>query len=87
MGAAGLVIWTDWNGEKFAFCSRLCLGVHRAYLADPTMSRPPLAFMPIFGCWWCGKDLVDAIDWLADPCDPGIVRIEEGHDEDPLEPA
>lgn len=79
----GLIIWTDWNGDKYAFCSRLCLDVYRRYLGDPTIRHLLPVILPTFSCWWCGKDLTDgASRWLTDCGDPGIVKLEEGRDED-----
>ena len=79
-----MIIWTDWNGDKYTFCSQLCLRMYREYLADPIKKHLLPVILPTFGCWWCGTNLAKEVGW----CDEaGIVRLEEGHDEDPLEPA
>jgi len=82
-----LIIWTDWNGDKYAFCGRLCLEVYRRYLGDPTMKHLLPVLLPTFGCWWCGADLAEGVSKLAEHDDSGIVRLEETRDEGHPEPA
>jgi len=82
-----LIIWTDWNGDKYTFCGRLCLEMYRRYLADPTMKHMLSVFLPTFSCWWCGGDIGDTVKWHEDHDDSGIVQLEEEHGEDPREPA
>jgi hypothetical protein len=60
-----LIIWSDWKGELYAFCSRECQRQHKAWLCDPDYPlQKATSTDASFGCFWCGGDLTRGTTWL-----------------------
>ncbi len=55
-----LVIWQDWSGEYYAFCSNECQAHYEAWVKDPNYQFEKATFTEHdFGCTWCGGNLKD----------------------------
>ncbi len=60
-----LVIWSDWKGELYAFCSRECQQHYQAWLCAPDYPLEKATSTDAsFGCFWCGSDLTQGTTWL-----------------------
>lgn len=66
-GRPTLIIWCDWKGELYAFCSRECQRRYQAWLCDPNYPLEKATWTDVsFGCIWCGGDLTRGTVWLGD---------------------
>ena len=71
-----LIIWCDWKGELYAFCSRECLRRYQGWLCDPNYLYEKATWTDAsFGCIWCGGDLTQGTIWLGEEplADPKVV--------------
>ena len=60
-----LLIWTDWKGDMYAFCSRECLSCYQQHVTDPSDTHEKATHTEhSFGCWWCAGDLTEGVTWL-----------------------
>ncbi len=61
-----LIIWCDWKGELYAFCSWTCLGHYEGWACDPGYLFEKATWTDAsFGCIWCGGDLALGAIWLS----------------------
>ena len=61
-----LIIWCDWKGELYAFCSWTCLGHYEGWTCDPNYLFEKATWTNAsFGCIWCGGDLTLGAIWLS----------------------
>ena len=59
-----IVLWTDWHGETFGFCShRLRASAPRIAVVPGSLPRS-VDVTVSFGCWWCGRNLSGGVVWL-----------------------
>ena len=62
-----LVIWCDWKGELYAFCSRGCQRHYGAWVAGPNYLFEKATWTEAsFGCIWCGGDLTAGAEWFSE---------------------
>ncbi len=55
-----LVIWQDWRGEYYGFCSHECQAHYESWAKDPNYPFEKATFTEhSFGCTWCGGNLKD----------------------------
>jgi hypothetical protein len=60
-----LIIWCDWKGDLYAFCSRECQRHYQSWLCDPDYPLDKATQTDAsFGCFWCGGDLTRGTVWL-----------------------
>jgi hypothetical protein len=60
-----LIIWSDWKGDLYAFCSRQCQRHYQAWLCDPDYPLEKATWTDAsFACIWCGGDLAQGVTWL-----------------------
>ncbi|KKM90273.1 hypothetical protein LCGC14_1240330 [marine sediment metagenome] len=81
-----LLIWQDWDGDLFAFCSRECLTSHKTHVTDPSdLHEKATSTEHSFGCWWCGGDLSQGVTWLpkteAQDPESGIRNLSSDADD------
>jgi hypothetical protein len=72
-----LIIWCDWKGEFYAFCSRRCLLHYEGWVCDPGyLFEKATCTDASFGCIWCGGDLTLGAIWLSQehPAGSGLSR-------------
>ena len=61
---ANPILWTDWQGETYGFCSVEHADMFRESTEDPVAPKRDPKPGAAVGCWWCGNDLMEDIDWL-----------------------
>ena len=62
-----LIIWHDWKGDLYAFCSRQCQRHYKAWLCDPNYPFEKATWTDVsFGCFWCGGDLSEGVKSLGE---------------------
>ncbi len=62
-----LIIWHDWKGDLYAFCSWTCLGHYKGWACDPNYPFEKATWTNAsFGCIWCGGDLSGGAKWLGE---------------------
>ncbi len=72
-----LILWCDWKGELYAFCSLGCLRHYEGWVCDPGYLFEKAAWTDAsFGCIWCGGDLTLGATWLSHehPARSGLPR-------------
>jgi hypothetical protein len=71
-----IVIWSDWKGDLYAFCSRQCQQHYQAWVSDPDYPPAKASSTDVsFGCIWCGGDLTAGVKWLGE-------EVKSGHSTD-----
>ncbi len=62
-----IVIWCDWKGELYAFCSWECQHRYEVWVCDPNyfLERATRTDAS-FGCIWCGGDLTAGVEWFSE---------------------
>jgi len=70
-----LILWCDWKGELYAFCSLGCVRYYEAWVCDPNYLFEKATWSDAsFGCWWCGDDLTAGVIWLTQEPVTSVVR-------------
>ena len=61
-----IVIWCDWKGELYAYCSWECQRRYEVWVCDPDYLFEKATWTDAnFGCIWCGGDLTKGTEWLV----------------------
>jgi hypothetical protein len=61
-----IVIWCDWKGELYAYCSRECQRRYEVWVCNPSYLFEKATWTDAsFGCIWCGGDLTEGTEWLV----------------------
>ncbi len=61
-----LIIWCDWKGEFYAFCSLADLRHYEGWVCDPNYLFEKATWTNVsFGCIWCGGDLTLKAMWFS----------------------
>lgn len=61
---ANPILWTDWQGETYGFCSVEHADMFRESTEDPAAPRPDPKLGARFGCCSCGEDLTQGTDLI-----------------------
>ncbi len=70
-----LILWVDWKGELYAFCSHGCVCHYEGWVCDPNyLFEKAIWSEASFGCWWCGDDLTAGVIWLTQEPATSVVR-------------
>jgi hypothetical protein len=76
-----LVIWRDWKGDLYAFCSRECQRHYQAWVCDPSYLFEKATWTHVsFGCIWCGGDLTQGTTWLSKEAPAGSETTRSSPD-------